>query len=205
LPASARRSAAFARASIEAGPVPVHAQHLPRTAFGSGVKPRVGPDDAGREAFSDESLEDRGDEAREGGAMNRVEVRDRILVEHLRLRERLSEIEELADRFDKGGATVGEELRGTGAAMCEVFAAHLAFEDAQLLPILREIPERGEELAARLAREHREQRELLYYLVGRLEEENRPTSLVARELRSFCAAIRDDMCHEESTLVARVA
>jgi len=137
--------------------------------------------------------------------MNRVEVRDRILIEHLRLRERLTEIEELAQSFDKGGVAVGDELRGSGAALCEVFAAHLAFEDAQLLPILREIPERGSELAERLRREHREQRELLYYLVGRLEEESRPTSLVAREMRSFCAAIRDDMCHEESTLVAQVA
>ncbi len=136
--------------------------------------------------------------------MDQTEVRDRIVNDHGRLRERLAEIETLADRFEKGGTEVGEELREHGTAFCEVFAAHLSFEDAQLSPILHAIPTRGPDLADRLAREHCEQRELLYFLVGRLEQENRPTTLIARELRSFCEDIRADMTHEESTLLRAV-
>jgi hypothetical protein len=88
-----------------------------------------------------------------------------------------------------------------GVALFESFASHLAFEDAQLVPALRAIPERGKELADRLEREHREQRELLDYLLNRLEEEKRPTTLVARELEGFSAYLRVDMSYEESMIL----
>jgi hypothetical protein len=81
------------------------------------------------------------------------------------------------------------------------FASHLSFEDAQLAPILRAIPGNGDALADRLAREHREQRELLHYLVGRLRQESRPTTLITRELTSLCEYLRQDMGHEEVNLV----
>jgi hemerythrin-like domain-containing protein len=128
-------------------------------------------------------------------------VRDRILDDHGRLRDQLAEIESLADRFEKVGAEVGAELRELGIALCELFASHLSFEDVQLSQILRAIPGRGDALADRLALEHREQRELLRYLVGRLEQEKRPTTLIARELTSFCEYLRQDMAHEEAHLL----
>lgn len=128
-------------------------------------------------------------------------VRERILDDHGRLRDQLAAIESLADRFEKAGAEVGAELREHGLVLCELFASHLSFEDAQLSPILRAIPGRGDALADRLAREHREQRELLRFLVGRLEQESRPTTLVARELASFCEYLREDMAHEEAHLL----
>jgi hypothetical protein len=128
-------------------------------------------------------------------------VRDRILEDHDRLRAQPAEIESLADCFEKAGAEVGAELREHGVALCEQFAAHLAYEDAQLVPILRAIPGRGDALADRLAREHREQRELLHFLVGRLGQQRRPTTLIARELLSLCAYLREDMAHEEANLV----
>ncbi len=137
--------------------------------------------------------------------MPRSEVRDRIVADHATLRERLDEIESLADRFDKEGADAGDELRELGTALCEIFASHISFEDAQLAPILRERAPGGDVLADRLAREHCEQRELLHYLVARLAEESRPTTVVARELRGFCRNVREDMAHEESTLLAEVA
>lgn len=133
--------------------------------------------------------------------MDHTELRERIFDEHARLRERLADLEDLTERFEKGGAEVGLELREGGAALCEVFAAHLSLEDAQLVPLLRKLPERGEELADRLEREHREQRELLDYLVSRLDEERRPTLLIAREIQSFCDYLKVDMSHEESTLL----
>lgn len=128
-------------------------------------------------------------------------VRDRILEDHGRLRDQLAEIESLADRFEKAGAEVGAELREHGVALCELFASHLSFEDAQLSKLLRAIPGKGDALADRLAREHREQRELLHFLVGRLGQERRPTTLIARELVSFCEYLREDMAREEANLL----
>jgi hemerythrin-like domain-containing protein len=133
--------------------------------------------------------------------MEPAEARAQILDEHDRLRDRLDEIEELTTRFEKGGPDVGRALREQGVALFEVFAAHLNLEDAQLVPALRTIPERGDGLARRLEREHKEQRELLTYLLSRLEQESRPTTLVARELQGFCEYLRLDMGHEEATLL----
>jgi hemerythrin-like domain-containing protein len=133
--------------------------------------------------------------------MTNDEVRSKVLDDHAMLRDRLDEIGELAARFEKGGVEVGVELRELGVALFESFASHLAFEDAQLVPALRAIPERGKELADRLEREHREQRELLDYLLNRLEEEKRPTTLVARELEGFSAYLRVDMSYEESMIL----
>jgi hemerythrin-like domain-containing protein len=133
--------------------------------------------------------------------MTNDEVRSKVLDDHAMLRDRLDEIGELAARFEKGGVEVGVELRELGVALFESFASHLVFEDAQLVPALRAIPERGEELADRLEREHREQRELLDYLLNRLEEEKRPTTLVARELEGFSAYLRVDMSYEESMIL----
>lgn len=133
--------------------------------------------------------------------MDSHQVRRKILDDHAMLRARLDEIDELAARFEKGGAEVGRELRELGIALFETFASHLAFEDAQLVPRLHELPEKGPDLAGRLSREHCEQRELLRYLIDRLQEETRPTTLVARELVGFSVYLRDDMAHEESSLL----
>lgn len=133
--------------------------------------------------------------------MDAAEVRSRIFDDHAVLRERLSEIEELNERFEKGGAEVGDELRDRGMALIEMFAAHLTLEDAHLVPALRSMPGEGEYAASRLEREHREQRELLRFLVSRLEEETHPTALVSRELESFCECVKVDMAHEESTIL----
>jgi hemerythrin-like domain-containing protein len=133
--------------------------------------------------------------------MEPAEARSQILDEHARLRDRLDEIEKLTSRFEEGGEDVGKELRELGVALFEVFAAHLNLEDAQLVPALRSIPERGAVLAKRLEREHKEQRELLTYLLSRLEQEHRPTTLIARELQGFCDYLRVDMGHEEETLL----
>lgn len=133
--------------------------------------------------------------------MTHGEIREKILQDHAVLRGCLNEIESLVSSFEKGGAEVGEELRELGVSMFETFASHLIFEDNQFVPILRTIPETGESLAISLTLEHREQRELLKYLIRRLCEENRPTTLIARELSSFANYLHQDMHYEESTLL----
>jgi hemerythrin-like domain-containing protein len=82
-----------------------------------------------------------------------------------------------------------------------VFAAHITLEDATLVPALEELGEEGKQLGERLAHEHQEQRELLKYLLTRLERDGWPSMLIARELGSFVEYVRQDMTHEEETIL----
>jgi hemerythrin-like domain-containing protein len=129
-------------------------------------------------------------------------VRRTVLEEHEELRRLLDEIEPLVARFEKGDEAAGSPLRERALGLYDRFSAHLELEDRILAPALREAGRQGERHAEHLAHEHREQRELLRYLLGRLTAQPRPTLLVARELSSFAEYLRLDMRHEEETLLA---
>ena len=130
------------------------------------------------------------------------EVRERILDDHAGLREQFEEIGALYERFESGSTEVAGELRQLGAALYEIFDAHLKLEDEQLAPVLMTIPKKGKELAERLEREHREQRELIHFLLGRLEEPERPTTQIAKELQGFADYLKLEMTHEESAILS---
>jgi hemerythrin-like domain-containing protein len=132
------------------------------------------------------------------------EVRERILQEHAELRGMLDEVHSLAERFEGGDAQVSQTLRERGLRLYERFAAHLDLEDRLLAPALRKAGGPGPERAERLAREHREQRELLDYLMERLLKHPAPTLLVARELHHFVSYVRLDMDYEEETLLGGI-
>ena len=134
-----------------------------------------------------------------GTSLKPSEVRGRILGDHADLRRMLAEIEDLAERFERGDAEVARALRDHGLALHARLCAHLDLEDEILAPALQNADAWGEVRAERLAREHREQRELLQYLLERLREESRPTLLVAREFRNFALLLRSDMEQEEET------
>ena len=133
--------------------------------------------------------------------MRGIEIRDRIHSDHALLRNMLDEIEEFSGRFEQGEADVGERLRTSGLMLYDRFSEHLDFEDAMLAPALRLSGTEGERIADRLAHEHREQRELIGYLLRRLDQQRAPTILVARELRHFAEYLRFDMQHEEKTML----
>lgn len=133
--------------------------------------------------------------------MKGEEVRRRILDDHVALRGLLDGIDPLAGEFERGDAAQGERLREDALRLYERFSAHLDLEDRLLAPALRAGGQEGKRRADRLAREHQEQRELLRYLIGRLSQDRTPTTLVAREVRSFVNLVRLDMEHEEKTLL----
>jgi hemerythrin-like domain-containing protein len=133
--------------------------------------------------------------------MKSDEVRQRVLADHAELRERLDAIEALADRFERSDEAVGSELRERGLALYARFSAHLEIEERYLIPALRAASREGARRAERLHHEHDEQRELLRYLTGRISQQPSPTALIARELRSFAQYLRQDMGHEEQTLL----
>jgi iron-sulfur cluster repair protein YtfE (RIC family) len=134
-----------------------------------------------------------------------AEIRDEIAGQHVELRELLGEIEILAERFENStedDADVGRDLHDRGRLLYEKFSAHMDREQALLEPVLRQSGPDGERLANRLRNEHHEQRELLKYLMARLEQHPEPTILVARELQHFAGFLRYEMAHEEATLLS---
>lgn len=137
--------------------------------------------------------------------MDPMAVRTKILEEHGRLRAMLAELVPLAERFERGDTAVAPSLREQALGLYESFAAHLRHEESSLEPALRTRGAEGVRLADRLAHEHREQRELLAYLVARLRDQPHPTLLLAREIVHFAEYLRLDMAHEESTLLTAAA
>lgn len=132
-------------------------------------------------------------------------IRREIVGQHAGLTTLLDEVEDLARRFEEELEEVpadADELRARGLALYETFGTHLDSEQELLEPALRKAGPEGERLARRLCNEHREQRELLGYLIGRIEQHPEPTILIARELQNFAVFLRIEMATEEKTMLS---
>jgi len=127
------------------------------------------------------------------------EIRQEVVEDHRVLAQGLDVIEDLCARIEAGEDKAAAALRERGRGLYERFAAHLVLEDRVLVPYLQATA--GSESARQLTAEHREQRELLGYLLGRLAQSGRPAVLVARELREFAALLRAEMQSEEEALL----
>lgn len=131
--------------------------------------------------------------------MSLRDVRLGILEDHRALRSAVAEVETLRGRLEAGDEGVAQALLESGSALCRAFAAHLALEDRDLVPAVRVLA--GPRVAERIVEEHREQRELLDYLVGHLSHPERPGVLLARELHHFATLLQEDMQEEEALLL----
>jgi hemerythrin-like domain-containing protein len=136
------------------------------------------------------------------GSLSAAAVRQLVIDDHAELRPMLDEVERLANLFERGDSSTGPILRQHGFEFYKRFSGHLELEEEHLAPKLLSAGERGRTLSDRLDHEHREQRELLQYLLERLGESTTPTLLIARELRNFVAYVRFDMQHEEQDLLS---
>lgn len=133
------------------------------------------------------------------------DIHDEIRREHDELRVLLQDCEGRLEMFRRDAgeeqAEAGEALRAQGEQLYTRFAAHIDNEQELLEPVLTHQGGTGSLRARRLRREHDEQRQLLDFLLGRLRQQARPTTLIARELQAFVDYLREDMAHEEETLL----
>lgn len=135
-------------------------------------------------------------------------IRSEITAQHAELKDLLEEVDVLAKRFERSDGNDGDDpalgtkLHERGLALFERFRGHVDREQELLTPLLRAAGAEGERRADRLAHEHDEQRQLLAYLVGRLERHPEPTLLIARELQHFADFLRLEMIHEEESLLS---
>jgi hemerythrin-like domain-containing protein len=134
--------------------------------------------------------------------MKPSEVRRRILDEHARLRGLLAEVQSLVERVLEGHGEAVELLRERGRALHTFFFDHLELEDVILVATLRDADAWGEERARNLTQEHREQRQLLEALLGRIDDARLPAEELARDLADFVQRVREDMAVEEKAMLS---
>lgn len=135
--------------------------------------------------------------------MRASRVRKRILVDHEYLRRLLDEVDQRALRVARGVEEEVGTLRALGLQLLGRFSEHLALEDRLLAPALRRAGRVGRERAERLDADHREQRELLDYLLEKVRDPSRPAAVLAAEWRGFVELLLDDMAQEELTILER--
>ena len=131
------------------------------------------------------------------------EIRKQILADHAFLRGMLDELDQRAIRVLEGRDNEGSTLRDYGLSFLSRFTEHLAFEDRFLGPALEAAGPSGIEHAKHLTDDHREQRELLSYILAGLEDVDRPAQVVAGGMRDLVELILRDMALEEETILKR--
>lgn len=127
-------------------------------------------------------------------------IRSRILSDHQRLRRDLERLEALVADV-RIGRTPSAALRVDTEALLAWLRAHMRWEEAYLLPALREADAWGEARAERLIRDHREQRELLGFVNERVTDGTHPAALLLRDVAHLIELLRDDMRQEELELL----
>ena len=125
--------------------------------------------------------------------MRPSEVRERVLADHEVLRQDLDELERSARAADGPEAGRVPELRVHAERLLAKLQRHMRWEDRFLAPALREADAWGEERAARLDEEHREQRELLRHVLEGLRDPTRPGAVLVANLLDLVALLREDI------------
>ena len=133
--------------------------------------------------------------------MRPSEVRDRVLSDHRHLSERLDSIEGLARGVLDDREPLPSTLREEAEALLDRLAIHMAWEDLHLVPILRAADGWGDVRTDRFAEEHREQREMLGYVLRQLHDLDRPEDVVAVNVLDLVALLRADIVAEESVFL----
>jgi iron-sulfur cluster repair protein YtfE (RIC family) len=132
-------------------------------------------------------------------SMDPSEVRERILREHVALREALVLLGDALDAGDAGDADRFEEARSRTAKLCSQLNSHTELEDRVLVPALREADSWGEVRAAKLLVHHREQREELKLLAE--QAHSLAPAAFSQRAHALINDVIADMLHEEAAII----
>ncbi len=128
-------------------------------------------------------------------------MRRRILEDHARLRVLIAELDDVALRVMDGDRRLALRMRALAEGLRDTFLHHLDLEDGVLVPVLRTLDAWGTDRAARLAAEHRAQRERFGRHLGELVDQSRAPEDVAADLHALAIELLLDMLHEEKTVL----
>lgn len=134
------------------------------------------------------------------GPLKPSQVRARILREHSVLRWQVDQLAELAVGLAAGDASASARVLVLAQALYRDLHEHIDFEDALLLPALRECDAWGPVRAADLAQHHALQRVQLCELAERSAAAS-PFAL-AHLVTDIIVELREDMAHEDRDLLS---
>lgn len=126
------------------------------------------------------------------------EVHAQILRQHVEIRARMRGIERLADAHAKVEAL--RHLRVSLVHFAAMFEDHLAFEERELIPLVRGVDAWGPERVEAMLEEHREQRVRVERTVSFAEEGSLRISELEGEVHWLMESLLADMIREEDEL-----
>ncbi len=129
-------------------------------------------------------------------------IREIILSDHQALRERLAEIDSVAELVEAGGIHLDSVLRGLGLAFSKRFLRHLRLEESYLLPLLARAGAHGARAADHIRIEHRQQTADLLRLMDDLRDRRRRSREIGTEMRELVDRLRADIEDEERGLLS---
>lgn len=132
------------------------------------------------------------------------EVIQRIRREHWEITSHLAEVEELANRVQKGDEEAAVALRDRLQVLQGIMRSHLHFEEYELVPLMIASDRYDQSSVEALRKDHEAQRELLSRVISELRSRSAGAKL-AIETKELVHALRDDMRHEERDLLAGIA
>jgi iron-sulfur cluster repair protein YtfE (RIC family) len=133
--------------------------------------------------------------------MQPSEVRERVLHDHQSLRQRVDELESLAEEVIGSGRSPVGKLRQAATELLHALTRHMAWEDLHLVPALRDADAWGPERVARFEAEHEQQRADLRELLAGLEDQDQPPALLASRVLEWVIDLHADMQEEEEAFL----
>ena len=133
--------------------------------------------------------------------MKPSEIRDRVLHDHGSLRQRVEEVEHLAEQVIGSGQSPVGRLRQAATELLNALITHMAWEDRYLVPALRDADAWGPERVARFEAEHEQQRHHLQSLLSGLENQRQPAAFLASRVLEWLNELHADMQEEEEAFL----
>jgi hypothetical protein len=127
-------------------------------------------------------------------------IRKRILREHAALRSKLDELSVAVASLAAGGTESTAHALDLAAALYIDLRAHIDYEDAVLVPVLRDADAWGKVRAEQLAQHHAQQR-AVFADTSLGAQKQASVSAVAAWLRNLIDELNADMAHEERELL----
>lgn len=127
------------------------------------------------------------------------EVRTKVLSQHREIEQMLSELEAGVAQLGQGGVDA-EQVKRAAYALRGILELHMNFEEAHMVPAIKEADGFGPERVRHLHADHAQQRQELDRLVDTIREARSPDDLTA-SVKRLADMLRNDIEEEEREYV----
>ncbi|MBW2292809.1 MAG: hemerythrin domain-containing protein [Deltaproteobacteria bacterium] len=128
--------------------------------------------------------------------MSRVEIKEKFLRDHRRLRAKAAVVTTLALSVLRGDEDLASALRLKGEEMYAYLLEHMEWEETQLIPLLAE-SSIGETIGSAILERHEAHRQRLSDSLADLRKPGASFVKLARDCVALVRRLEDDMASEE--------